>query len=109
MLCSHRANDRGIVRWDRSSHAQSRLHQPGCASPCTSRARRRAAGTSARSPCAKSPDSAARRALHYAGIHAAESSASFCAQNVRIRDRQIVTGDREVEIVLQSQLDCIFE
>src|SRR5436305_5152011 len=49
--------------------------------------------------------SAARSALYDSGIDAAKNSASFCPQNVRICNRQIVTSDCKVKIVLECEAD----
>ena len=55
------------------------------------------AGSSGR----RSPARAPGRALHHAGIHAQRDRAGFCAQQVGIRNGEVVTLQDDVQVVLQ--------
>ena len=85
------------------SAAQSRLHQAGSACARTARAARRTACAGSWRARSEAANAAARRSLHHAGVHTAERSAGFGAQDVGIGNRKVVARDREVEIVFQSQ------
>src|SRR5206468_848596 len=88
---------------------QSVLHQAGCARTCSARACRSTTSSGSGSASAESADTAAGSALYNAGIYAAESSSGLGAEGVCVGDRQVVAGDCEIEIVLQSELDGIFK
>ena len=48
-------------------------------------------------------------ALHHARIHAAEKTSRFGAEQIGVSDGDVVTRNREIEIVLQRQRDRILE
>src|SRR5579863_213119 len=101
--------NRRIIRRDRSSRAQRGLHQAGRARTGSARAAGRTAGTGAGSSSAESSYTAARCSLHHSSVDTTEESASLCAQNVGIGNRQVVAGDGHVQVVLERQVDGIFQ
>src|SRR5947209_10187891 len=109
MLCADSSDDRRIERRNRSASAQGRLHQARGACARASRPTCGTSGARPRSTGAEAADSTAWSTLNHTCIYAAKNSASFCPQNVGLRNRQIVTGDCKVEIVLECEADRIFE
>src|SRR5947209_11681323 len=109
MFGADRSDDCRIIRRDWSASAQGRLHQSRSAGTRASRPTCRTSGARPRSSRTEAAYSAARSALYDSGIDAAKNSASFCPQNVRICNRQIVTSDCKVKIVLECEADRIFK
>ena len=101
--------DQRIVRGDRGSRAERRLHQARCSCARSARPASRAARARSRSARAKTADASAWRSLHHSGIDSAEESARLCTQNVRVRDRKIVAGNCQVEIVFQRKIDRVLQ
>ena len=69
------------------------------------RCRRRRTGAAAED----ARTSAAGRSGHDAGIDAAHRAARLRAQNVHLRDGQVVARDDQVEIVLESEIDGVVQ
>jgi hypothetical protein len=47
--------------------------------------------------------------LYDAGVHAAKEAAGLGAEQIRVGNRQVVAGDRQIEIVLERQINGIFQ
>jgi hypothetical protein len=43
------------------------------------------------------------------GVYTPENSASLGAQNIHVSNRQVITGNRDIEIVFQRKTNCIFQ
>src|SRR5437764_1029746 len=90
-----------------SSGTERRLHETGSARTCAACTARRAACTCAGSARSESADAAAWGPLHYAGVDTAKEPARLGAQNIRIGDWQVVSGDRQIEVVLERKVNRV--
>ncbi len=107
MLDTSDAGDQRIERRNVGSDTQRRLNKSGRTGARTACASRGAAGARSRSARSEAANPTAGRSLHHTGIYAAKRSTGLGAQNICIRDRQVVTCDGEVEVVFQCQRDGI--
>ncbi len=72
------------------------------------------AGAAAPGACAAGPAAGAGTACRatgcagdYAGIYASRESACLGAQNIHLRDGQVIARDDQIEVVLESEIDCV--
>src|ERR1017187_3130972 len=101
--------DRRVIRLHRSSCAEGGLYQTGRACSRASRATGRAAGSRTRCAGPEATHTTARRASHDSRVNAAERSACLGSLNVGVGDGQVISSDRQVEIVLQRQGDRVLQ
>ena len=101
--------DRGIVGGNRGAGAEGGLHQTRGARTRAARASCRAACARPRGSRAQTSHAAAGSALHHAGVHSPEISARLGAQNVGVGNGDVVAGDRQIQIVLEREIDRIFQ
>src|SRR6266576_5775690 len=101
--------ERRIVRRHRCPGSQSRLHKARSARSRAARAARCATSARSWSAGAETSDSAARSSLHDAGVHSAKASPGFGAEKIGIGDRQVVSCDRQVEIVFKREVNGVFQ
>src|SRR5579862_1988805 len=98
-----------IERGNGGASTECGLHEARCTSSRTTRTAGCAACSRAGSACAESADASARSSLHYSSVYAAEEASSLCAQDVGIRNRDVVSGDGEIEVIFERELDCVFQ
>src|SRR5260370_4515730 len=109
MLNSDGQAERRIVRGHGSAGTQSRLHEAGSARTRTTGATGRTAGACSRCSRAVAANSATRSALYNTGINATKASASLRSQKIGISNRQVITGDCQVQIVFESEVNRVFQ
>jgi len=85
------------------------LNQAGSSGTCSTSAARGPSRTGAWSAGSKSADTAAWSSLHHPCIYAAKNSAALGSQHVHIGNRQVITGNRQIQVVLQGQTNRILE
>src|SRR5207302_1323897 len=81
----------------------------GSASDSAACAGSRPSSACTRCTSTKPADTAAWSAFDDSRIHSSENAACLRAQNVHIRDRQVVARNRDVQIVFHREPDCVFE
>ena len=109
MLDSKSRGQDGIEGLNSSTGAESGLHDTGSAAACAASATRSSARASARCTSAKAADPTARRSLHQPRGHTAHRSSGFSAEEVSICDREVVAGNREVEVVLEGESNGVVQ
>src|ERR1700741_1207061 len=92
--------DGRIERWDLSTGAESRLHEPRSSGSGSSSTACCAACSGPWGSGAEDSGAAPGRTLHNSRVDAAEEASSARAQDVGVREGKVVTGDGEIEIVL---------
>jgi len=101
--------DGGVVGGNRCTRAEGGLDEArgSCAGAAST-----AAGTSCTGACragSEAADAAAGGVLYDACVNAAEDAAGLRAEDVGARDRDVVAGDGEIEIVLERKGDRILQ
>src|SRR5262249_50933392 len=109
MLNPHVHVQFGVVRRNRSARAQRGLNESRSSRACSTCATGCSASTRTGSACAEAANAASGSALHHAGVDTAKTSASFGAEKISVRDRQVVAGNRQVKVVFQRKVDSIFQ
>jgi len=99
--------DEWIVVGDRGTRTQRRGDQTRCSGSCTACAAVVPPRSSASTPAEATGAGSPRSAGDYAGIDAADGTASRGAQNIHLRDGDVVASDDEVEVVFESEVDGI--
>src|ERR1017187_2211834 len=99
--------DEWIVAGDRGTRTQRRGDQTRCSGSCTACAAAGATRSSASTPAEATGAGSPRSAGDYGGSDAADGTASRGAQNIHLRDGDVVASDDEVEVVFESEVDGI--
>ena len=99
-------NDVGIEAGNIGSDAEGGIHKTAASGAGAAAPGACAAGAA---PAAGTACRAARCAGDYAGIYASHNSACLGAQNVHLRDGQVIARDDDVEVVLESEIDCVLQ
>ena len=99
-------NDEGIEAGNVASDAEGGLHETAASGAGAAAASACAAGAAASSSTARRAAGCAR---DYAGIYASRESACLGAQNIHLRDGQVIARNDEVEVVLESEIDCVLQ
>src|SRR5579872_6066551 len=92
-----------IERRNRGSSTKSRLHESRSTGTGSARSARGTSRSGSGSARPKTPDATSGCSLHDARIHTAEEAASPRSKNVGVCNRQIVAGNRQIQVVLQSK------
>ena len=88
--------DQGVIGGNRGAGTEGGLDQARGARTRTARASGRAARAGSRSSRAQASHAAPGGALHNSCIHAPEISARLRAQNIGIRNGDVVAGNRQI-------------
>src|SRR6478609_3124518 len=104
MVVEYLGNNEGIVAGDVGSHAKCRLHEAALSGPGATASGTCAAGAATGAVAA---GCASRCTGNYTGIYASRKSACLGAQNIHLRDGQVIARNDEVQIVLESEIDCV--